>query len=179
MKKTLKIIAGIILFIIAFLLIAAIFVGKTVHVERAITINRSPEELWPLVSTFESHTKWSPFIKQDPAVKLTYEGQPGTVGSVYSWKGNSDVGSGRQTMTKLERPTRVESDLKFFEPMEAEAKAFITLTPAGQATKAVWGFDSEYAYPMNVILLFIDFDEMLGKDYNDGLVKLKQLAEAN
>jgi polyketide cyclase/dehydrase/lipid transport protein len=179
MKKTLKIIAGLILVVIAFLLIAGIFVGKSVHVERAITINRSPETLWPLISTFENHTRWSPFIKKDPAVNITYEGQSGTVGSVYAWKGNSDVGSGRETMTKLDRPARVESDLKFFEPVEAEARAFITLTPVGAGTKAVWGFDSKYAYPMNVILLFVDFDEMLGKDYNDGLVKLKQLAEKN
>ena len=177
MKKVLKIVGIIVLLIIAFLLISAIFLPKTVHLERSITINAPAEKIWPLVSTFENHTKWSPFLKRDPNTISTYEGKSGTVGSVYTWKGNSDVGSGRQTMTKLEEPRRVETHLNFLEPYEAEADAFITLSPKATSTDVTWGFDSKYAYPMNAMLLFMDFDEMLGKDYYDGLVMLKQLAE--
>ena len=175
--KVLKILGLIILGLIVLILVAAIFAPKTVHLEREITINTTPERVWPLVANFRIHTKWSPFIKKDPNVSLSYEGSDGTVGSVYSWKGNSEVGSGRQTMTKLEEPRRVESHLHFIEPFEGEAEAFMILTPVGSSTKTIWGFDSKYAYPMNAMLLFMDMDDMLGKDYNDGLVNLKKLAE--
>ena len=175
--KVLKIIGLILLGIIVLILIAAIFAPKTVHLEREITINTTPEKIWPLVANFRNHTRWSPFIKKDPNLSLIYEGKDGTVGSVYSWEGNREVGSGRQTMTKLEEPRRVESHLNFIEPFEGEADAFIVLTPVGSSTKTVWGFDSKYAYPMNAMLLFMNFDDMLGKDYSQGLAKLKELAE--
>ncbi|MHA4847157.1 SRPBCC family protein [Flavitalea antarctica] len=175
--KVLKIIGLVILGIIVLILVAAIFAPKTVHLEREITINTTPEKIWPLVANFRNHTKWSPFIKRDPNVVLTYEGRDATVGSVYAWEGNSEVGSGRQTMTKLEEPVRVESHLNFIEPFEGEADAFMVLTPVGPSTKTVWGFDSRYPYPMNAMLLFMDFDDMLGKDYSDGLANLKELAE--
>ena len=178
MKKVLKVIGILLLVIIAFLLIAAIFLPKTVHLEKEITINASPEKIWPLVNNFKNHTKWSPFIKKDPNVVLSYEGRDATVGSVYAWKGNKEVGSGRQTMTKLDEPRRVESHLHFIEPFEGEAQAFMILTPTGQSTKTVWGFDSKYPYPMNAMLMFMDMDAMLGKDYNEGLANLKQLAES-
>jgi len=178
MKKVLKIVGILILLVIVFVLVAAIFLPKTVHLEREVSINASPEKIWPLVSNFRNHTKWSPFIKKDPDVILTYEGADATVGSVYAWKGNREVGSGRQTLTKLVEPRRVESHLNFIEPFEGEAEAFMILTPAGAVTKTVWGFDSKYPYPMNAMLMFVDIDGMLGKDYSDGLSKLKQLAES-
>ncbi|MEJ0104558.1 MAG: hypothetical protein WDO19_19240 [Bacteroidota bacterium] len=48
---------------------------------------------------------------------------------------------------------------------------------AGTGTKVTWGFDTRYPYPMNVMLLFINMDELIGKDYNAGLDKLKRLSE--
>ncbi|RYZ48443.1 MAG: hypothetical protein EOP49_18690 [Sphingobacteriales bacterium] len=177
MKKILKIIGIILLLVIAFVLIAAIFVPKTVHLERSTVINASPEKIWPLVSSFPNHTRWSPFIKEDPNVVIGYTGKAGTVGSGYNWKGNSDVGSGEQSMTKLDPYKRVDTHLHFIEPFEGEAEAFIILSPETNATKTTWGFDSKYPYPMNAMLLFIDLEDALGKSYEDGLSQLKRLAE--
>jgi hypothetical protein len=53
----------------------------------------------------------------------------------------------------------------------------MTLTETGSSTKTTWGFDSKYPYPQNAMLLFLNMDDMLGKDYRDGLANLKQLAE--
>ncbi|HEX5024867.1 MAG TPA: SRPBCC family protein [Agriterribacter sp.] len=178
MKKALKIIGVIVLLIIAFVLIAGLFVSKAYHLEKDITINAPREKVWRHVSSLREMEKWNPWREKDPNIKADFEGQDGTVGSVYKWSGNKDVGSGSQTITKLEQPDRVETHLHFIEPFEGEADAFTRVEDTGNGTKVTWGFDTRYAYPMNTMLLFIDMDEMMGKDYNNGLAKLKTLCEA-
>jgi hypothetical protein len=179
MKKILKIIGVILLLAIAFVLIAGLFVPKTYHLEKDITINASRDKVWGHVNSLQQLEKWSPWVEKDPAMKVTHEGQEGAVGSVYKWDGNKNVGEGSQTLTKVQQPDRVESHLHFIEPFEGEADAFIILAEAGNSTKVTWGFDTKYSYPMNVMQLFVNMDEMMGKEYNSGLSKLKQLSESN
>ena len=179
MKKVLKIIVVILLLVIAFVLIAGIFVSKTYHLEKDITINAPQEKVWNNVNSLQAMEKWSPWTDIDPNMKISHEGQQGTVGSVYRWEGNRDAGSGNQTITKLQQPARVETHLNFIKPFKGEADTYIVLDGAENGTKVSWGFDTRYSYPMNVMQLFIDMDDMMGKQYDKGLSKLKSLSESN
>jgi len=179
MKRVLKIIAAILILAIVFLLIAGIFVPKSYHLEQDITINASREKIWSHVNSLQQLEKWSPWAEKDPAMKVTFEGQEGTVGSVYKWEGNKDVGEGTQTITGVEPARNLKTHLHFIEPFEGEADAFIKLADASNATKVTWGFDTRYSYPMNVMQLFVNMDEMMGKEYRAGLTKLKQICESN
>ena len=40
-----------------------------------------------------------------------------------------------------------------------------------------WGFTGSMDYPMNLSLLFMDMEEMLGEDFEEGLGKLKRILE--
>lgn len=179
MKKALKIIGIIILLAIAFVLIAGLFVPKEYHLEKDITINASRDKVWSHINSLQQLEKWSPWAAKDPAMKVKHEGLEGAIGSVYKWDGNKEVGEGSQTLTKVQPPDKVESHLHFIKPFEGEADAFINLSESGNVTKVTWGFDTKYAYPMNVMQLFVDMDEMMGKEYNAGLAKLKQICESN
>lgn len=44
-------------------------------------------------------------------------------------------------------------------------------------TKVTWGFDGSMAYPSNLMLLFMDFEELIGDDFQTGLQKLKTILE--
>jgi len=178
MKKVLKIIGILILLVIAFVLIAGIFIKKDYHLEKDIVINAPREKVWAHVNTLRQFSTWNPFVEKDPNVKTSYEGVEGTVGSKYSWDGNSDVGKGTQTITAIDSASSVKSHLHFIKPMEGEAEAYLNLSDAGNgATKVTWGFDSRYKYPMNVMTLFMG--GMMGDMFNKGLGKLKTLSEAN
>ena len=179
MKKVLKVTGVIILVLIAFVLVAGIFVPKTYHLEKDITINASKDKVWSHVNSLQQLEKWSPWSEKDPAMRVTHEGQEGAVGSVYKWDGNKDVGEGTQTMTKVQPSDKVETHLHFIEPFEGEADAFINLADGGNGTKVTWGFDTRYYYPMNVMQLFVDMDKVMGREYNAGLSKLKQICESN
>ncbi|HZI53435.1 MAG TPA: SRPBCC family protein [Chitinophagaceae bacterium] len=179
MKKVLKIIGIVLLLAIAFVLIAGIFVPKTFHLEKDITINAPQEKVWSHVNSLQELEKWSPWTDIAPAINVTHEGQKGAIGSVYRWEGNKDVGSGNQTITKIQQPERVETHLHFIKPFKGEADSFIQLAAAGSGTNVTWGFDTKYSYPMNVMQLFVDMDEMMGNQYNKGLSKLKTISESN
>lgn len=180
MKKFLKAIGILLLLLIAFVLIAGLFISKTYHFQKDITINAPKEKVWGLVNNFHGHDKWSPWKDGDPNVQISYEGEDGKEGAVYKWKGNKEVGSGEQTITKLEPMKRVNTHIHFIEPFDGEADAFITLDDAANNnTKVTWSFNSTYSYPMNTMQLFMNMDKMMDEAYSKGLGRLKNLAEAN
>jgi len=180
MKKALKIIGILLLLFIVFVLIAGLFMSTSYHFQKEIVINAPKEKVWNLVNNFHGHDKWSPWKDGDPDIQVSYEGQDGTEGAVYKWKGNKEVGSGEQTITKLEPMSRVNTHIHFIEPFAGEADAFIMLDDAGNSnTKVTWGFDTHYAYPKNTMLLFVNMDKMMGEQYNKGLNRLKNIAESN
>lgn len=175
MKKVLKIIGILILLLIAFVLIAGLFIKKEYHLEKSITINASREKVWSHVNSLQDFSTWNPFIDKDPNVKTSFQGIEGTVGSVYNWEGNSDVGQGNQTITSIDSASSVKSHLNFIKPFKGEADAFVNLSDEGSGTKVTWGYDSKYTYPTNVMTLFMD--GMMGDLFNKGLGKLKVISE--
>ena len=178
MKKILKYIGLLLLAVILFLLIAGLFIAKDYHFERSITINAPKEKVWEQVSSFANRNKWSPWAEYDPGMQHTINGTDGTVGAVHKWKGNKEVGSGSETITMIEAPEKIHSILRFYEPYESEANTFITLSAEENATRATWGFNSRFPYPMNTMQLFMDMDKLMDKDFSNGLNKLKQRCEA-
>ena len=179
MKKFLKIFGGIILVIVLFILIAGLFVSKTFSINKSVVINAPVEKVWSNVNSLQAMTKWSPWLDADPNVKTSFEGQDGVEGAVYKWAGNKDVGSGTQTITKVEAPKRIDSRLHFIEPFEGNADTYVLLSNEGSATKASWSFETSYKYPMNVMQLFFNMEDMIGQQFDKGLSRLKKLSETN
>ena len=178
MKKFFKIVGIVILSVIVLVLIAGLIAPKKYHIEREITINAPREKVWQHVSSLAECHKWNPWSEQDPNISVSYEGQPGTVGSSYSYT-SEKVGAGKQTLTKVEQPQRVESHMKFIKPWSGDADIFINLQDAGGATKVAWGFDTEFSYPMNGLMLVMPMEKSMREAYDKGLNNLKRISESN
>lgn len=175
MKILKYILYGILAIVVIFLLIA-VFAPKKVKVERSVTIQAPQPVVFEKVRSLRAMHDWSPFIEQDPNIKIDYEGNDGEVGSVYKWKGNDKVGSGQQTITAV-NDHRVDMNLEFKEPWESKATTFVDTKEDGEGTKVTWGFETETPFPMNAMMVFMDMDGMLGKDFEKGLNKLKAQSE--
>lgn len=158
------------------LLVAVAFVlPRTVHVERSVAIAAPPEAVFPLVNSFRRFNEWSPWAGLDPNTKYTFEGPDEGVNAKMSWSGNSDVGTGVQTILESVPSSHVKTSLDFGD--QGAAIASFTLTPDGAGTKVTWSFDTDLG--MNPIARWFGlfFDGMVGKDYESGLSRLKALAE--
>lgn len=177
--KILKILLLTVVAIVAIALIAAIFVKKDYAVAREIVINKPEVEVFDYVKHLKNQDNYSKWAMMDPAMKKTYEGIDGTVGFVSAWESEKkEVGAGEQEIMKITEDERIDFELRFKEPIEATDQAYMTTEAiSGEQTKVRWGFDGHMDYPMNLMLVFMDFDQMLGADLEAGLGRLKTLLE--
>ncbi len=114
-------------------------------------------------------------------MKRSYHGQPSGKGAVYEWDGDSNVGSGRITITDASPPSSVKINLDMIRPFEAHNIVDFTLEPqAGAAngtTNVTWAMRGDVPYLAKIVHVFFDMDSMVGKDFEIGLANLKRLAE--
>jgi len=177
--KLLKRIAVGLLVLIAIPLIAALFIKKDYAVEREIVINKSKEEVFAYVKYLKNQDNYSVWATMDPQMKKSYTGVDATPGFVSAWESDKDdVGKGEQEIKAIKEGERIDFELRFLEPMEAKDDAYmITETVSPTQTKVKWGFTGRMNYPMNVMLVFMDMEEMIGGDLEKGLSKLKSNLE--
>jgi hypothetical protein len=177
--KILKIIGLAILGIIVLALIVAGVADNQYKVEREITIDATHQEVFDYVKYLKNQDEFSKWARMDPDMKKTFTGVDGTVGFIAAWESdNDDVGVGEQEILAIDK-NRIDYALRFKEPFESNDKAYLKLEAAGaNQTKVTWGFKGTMDYPMNLMLVVMDFEEMLGSDLKDGLTELKRIVEA-
>jgi len=174
MKAFKKILIGLSV-LIAIPLIVALFVAKDYAVEREITINKPKQEVFDYIKLLKNQDIYSKWATMDPNIKKTYRGTDGRIGFVSAWESDiEDVGAGEQEIKKITEGERIDFELRFIKPFESIEPAFMTTESVdANQTKVKWGFSGHMNYPMNIMMLFVDFKKMIGADLDTGLKNLK------
>lgn len=171
---TLYIVLGIILLI----LILAAIAPKTYNVSRSIEIDRPKDEVFHYLKFLKKQDEWSPWGKRDPNMEQKFTGTDGEVGAISYWNGNKEVGEGEQELTNIVDGERIESELRFLKPWKSTSDAYLLTEEVGaQKTKVIWGFTGNNKFPMSIMMLFMNMDKMIGKDFEEGLASLKEIME--
>ena len=169
----------IILGIVALVLLLFLAGPASYRAERSTEIKRSAEDIFQYVRSLKKQDDWSPWGKRDPDMKKEFEGTDGEVGAISRWEGNKEVGSGEQEITRIIPGQRIESELRFLKPWKSTSQVFIDVEPVGaEHSKVTWGFEGKSGFPMRIMLLFMNMDKMIGKDFEEGLADLKQILES-
>ena len=172
---TLFYVLGALVFVFVILLIIA---PKTYDVSRTIEVARPLPEVFDYLKLLKNQDEWSPWSKKDPNMKKEFTGTDGTVGAISSWKGNKEVGEGEQEITGIEENQIIESRLRFFKPWKSESDAYMSVEASGEnTTRVIWGFSGNNKFPMSIIMIFMNMDKMVGKDFEEGLGNLKSILE--
>jgi hypothetical protein len=170
--RILAVIAGL----IGLVLVVALFVKNDYDVHREIVINKPKSEVFDYAKHLENQKHYNTWLMADPNVKIESKGTDGTVGFIYSWNGNDQVGQGEQQIKNIVEGERLETEIHFIEPLEALAQEYLLTEVAGaNQTKVTWGMKGESKYPMNIMNLFNE--SMLGKDMVKSLENLKGALE--
>ncbi len=168
----------IILGIIAALLIAGLVISKDISATKEIIINKPVGEVFNYIKYLKNQQNYSKWATLDPDMKNEFRGTDGQPGFVNSWSGNKKVGVGEQEITAIEEGKALHTDLRFIKPFKSFAKSTMTTTAIDvNSTKVTWGFASKMNYPMNIMKLFMNMSEMVGKDFSIGLSNLKAIME--
>ena len=177
MFEIIAIVAVVLAIAVAVVLILAATKPDTFSVRRAATLKAPPERIFPLINDFHQWGTWSPYENKDPAMKRTYSGAASGKGAVYAWDGNKNVGSGRMEILDASTPSKIVIKLDFFKPFEAHNTAEFTMLPQGDATNLTWAMHGPLVFMAKVMHVFINMDNMIGKDFEAGLANLKRLTE--
>ena len=150
----------------------------TFRIQRATRIKAPPEKIFPLINDLHAHAAWSPFEK-DPAMRRKHSGAPHGEGAVYEWDGNRQVGAGRIAITDSRPPSHVTMALDMFKPFEAHNLVQFTVQPEGDSTNVTWAMNGRQPLMAKLMSTLIDCDKMVGSQFEEGLAKLKVLAETS
>jgi hypothetical protein len=163
--------------IVLFLLFVALL-PSGFSVSRSATISAPAPTVFAQVNDFHNWDAWSPWAKIDPKMKQTYEGPAAGTGAIYSWDGNSEVGSGRMTLTESRPNERIQIRLEFFRPFKATNAAEFTFKQDGSQTAVTWSMTGNKNFVIKAFSLFMSMDKMLGGQFEKGLATMKSLVEA-
>lgn len=162
------------LFFIA-LLIIVVIAGRPdeFRVTRTATISAPPEKVFARVNDLRSWEAWSPWAKLDPNAKNTYEGPASGTGSSMVWSGNNKVGEGRMAITESRPNELIRFKLEFLRPFKATNMAEFTFRAEGGQTAVTWSMFGKNNFAGKIFSLFMNCDDMVGKNFDKGLANLK------
>ena len=176
MLKTLAIIGVIVVVVIAGILLYAATKPDSFRVQRVVLINAPSDKVFPLINDFKAWPAWSPYEKKDPAMKRSLGAVTAGKGATYAWEVDKNVGQGSMEMIES-APQKVVIKLDFLKPFEAHNIAEFTLEPKGDGTAVIWAIYGPSPFMSKVIGTFMNFDDMIGRDFEKGLADLKAVAE--
>lgn len=164
--------------LIGLLLLAGLFISKDLQANKEIVINKPVDEVFGFIKYLKNQQLYSKWAALDADMKNEYNGIDGQPGFVNHWVGNKKVGEGEQEITAIEEGKAIYTDLRFIKPFKSFAKVKMTAEAIdASSTKVSWGFQSKMNYPLNIMKLFMNMNEMIGKDFSTGLANLKNLLE--
>jgi effector-binding domain-containing protein len=150
---------------------------SVIKVERSASMNAPADMIKSQITDYNVFNSWSPWAEKDTAMKISIEGEAGTVGHKYAWEGNKDVGKGTMEITSISADTVVEK-LDF--AGKGVSNVFFILKADGATTNFTWAMNMNVPFFGRGMMLFFKgkMDKMLGGDFEKGLSKLKANVEA-
>lgn len=167
----------VVIALLLLLIILVLIATKSYNVSRSITVNKSLPDVFLYLKFLKNQDNWSPWAEKDPNMNKTFTGKDGEVGFVSAWVGNKEVGEGEQEITGIVENIVLESQLRFLKPFKSTSDAYLKVEEVKEGTKVIWGFSGENKFPVSIVMLFMNMDKAIGKDFEYGLNKLKGILE--
>jgi uncharacterized protein YndB with AHSA1/START domain len=148
------------------------------RISRSATIAAPPEVIFEQVNDLHRFQDWSPWMKRDPNARSIYEGPRAGTGAVFKWAGNREVGEGIMTITESRPHELVRFRLEFLKPFKVTNAAEFTFAREGGQTRVTWSMYGKSRFMCKAIGLFVNMDDMCGRDFEKGLAAMREIAEA-
>ncbi|MEO7080711.1 MAG: GyrI-like domain-containing protein [Flavobacteriales bacterium] len=175
--RALKTLLIILVAVIALGAILGLIGPKRSIITRSVMIHASAPMVYAHASSLQRMEEWNPWNRKDANIKLTYSGEIGEVGQSGTWAGNEVVGNGKQAITAMVPDKQVDVQVTFMAPTEQIADLGLELMPMTDSTYATWTFVRENDFFKRIYLVFNDIDTLIGPDLQEGLRRLRSLAE--
>lgn len=171
-----KILLAVVAVVVLFLAFAATRPSEFTVV-RSLSVAAPPGVAYGHVQDFTKWVAWSPWEKMEPNVQHTYSDPPSGLNATTTWKGDK-TGEGAMKITGVKPGEHLDIQLDFLKPFPSSSQVAFDFMPEGAGTKVTWTMKGHNDLMGKIFGLFVNMDEMLGKDFDDGLRGIKQVSEA-
>jgi uncharacterized protein YndB with AHSA1/START domain len=175
MKVLLRVGAGLALLVVL-LLLGAFLLPDDYRVERSIVIKAGPDRVFALIENPRAWQRWSTWARRDPAMNISYSGPATGVGAGWQWK-SATQGNGEMRFTQVNADTALDYSL-YFPDFEARPTGAFRLQPVPGGTEVRWSMQGQAGLNPFMRWMNLFMDDMVGRDFEEGLVLLKAEAEA-
>ena len=143
-------------------------------VNRTVTINAVPTHIHTFVGDLEQWPAWTPWMKADPTIVITFGEITTGVGAHQDWTGDS--GNGALTFTRSDPTWGVGYDMTM-DDGKYISQSTMEYTAAGNATEVSWIMTGSLgSNPFNRYFGLM-MEPMIGPMFEEGLNRLKLVAE--
>ena len=152
----------------------------TFRMERSIRIAAPIVQVAEQIDDFHKWGTWSPWEHIDPTMTRKFSGADAGVGAIYEWDSQGKAGAGRMEITEMRAGAErslIAIRLEFLKPWTAVNTAEFLMTPTEAGTDLNWAMFGPSPFMSKLMGVFINFDRMVGKDFEAGLAALKRNAE--
>lgn len=169
--KVLKIVIAV----LSIALIGNLFLKDSVTIEREISINSAPNTVFMKLANLHEWKNWDYLHQIDPKVKNRYEGPKFGLKAKKIWESNTSTGS--MVIDSMSLNKYLNYNLQFSKPLSIDIKGNFNLSQDKATTLLTWSNTLYLPFHKRFIGLFAE--KMMGKAFDQGLNKLKDLCESN
>jgi effector-binding domain-containing protein/uncharacterized protein YndB with AHSA1/START domain len=163
--------------LVALAVVASLLLPGAAEAERSITVAAVPATVFTLLDGFTRFAEWAPSHDLEPAPGSTLDGPEHGVGAAITWTGGPPpFASGSQRVLAVEPYHVVRIGYEFGERGTAEGTFLIV--PEGGRTRITWRLRTELGWNPIGRYSGLAFDRAIGRYQEQGLAKLKALAES-
>jgi uncharacterized protein YndB with AHSA1/START domain len=171
-----RLVIGLVALIAAFAVVVW-FQPDDYRLTRSTVIAAPAARVFAQVNDLRKWDDWSPWAKLDPNAKVTFEGPQSGVGASFKWNGNDKVGAGTMTITESRPNERVATRTDFVKPFTGTSHSDFVFSEQSGQTNVIWTMAGKQNFIGKAMCLFISMENMLGPDFEKGLMQLKQVGE--
>jgi hypothetical protein len=146
-------------------------------IQRSVSIDAPPEAVFAHIDDFHRWRAWSPYEHLDPAMKRSYGGAASGKGATYAWEGNSKAGAGNIEIIESLLPSRIVFRLEMIKPFAAVNRVVFSLLAQPGGVQVTWAMSGSNGFIAKLMGLFVNIDRMVGAQFEQGLARLKTVAE--
>ncbi|MEE4243837.1 MAG: SRPBCC family protein [Kangiellaceae bacterium] len=175
--KSLKIAIAVFVAIVVVIWGYGLTLSSTYKVQRSIIIEASAEQVYQKISDFEQWRSWGVWFTRDPNMTIKVIVNAAQGGHKITWQSLSQ-GNGSMTLTEAVANQSLNYLLEFPD-MATSSNGRMTIENIDNKVKVTWSDSGDVGSDIvsRYIILFID--GLIGKDFEQGLLQLREIVEGN
>jgi len=172
MKLVLKILATILLIIV----LGGLILPNDFKVERSIVIKATNHNIHQYVNDLKRWPRWSPWLKQDPSIKIVLGDITEGVGASQQWTAKG--GGGHLMITQSSAESGIDYNF-YFEGDDTAYPASIHYSEGKMPITVTWSMHGQIDHLILGPYIAMLMNPMVGKSFSEGLNRLKSVIESD